>query len=84
MRAEVARFSPGDVDGFERFMQRSEEICRIGFEQLGDVPFNSLARHGAHRAAICCGSGLSQRLRAGLEIFPATSACARPSAFIRC
>jgi phytoene desaturase len=41
MRAEVARFSPGDVEGYSRFMEKSAEICRIGFEQLGDVPFDS-------------------------------------------
>jgi phytoene desaturase len=41
MRAEVARFSPRDVDGFERFMRASEAIFRVGFEQLGDVPFSS-------------------------------------------
>jgi phytoene desaturase len=41
MREEVARFSPGDVDGFMRFMETSRQICRIGFEQLGDVPFSS-------------------------------------------
>jgi phytoene desaturase len=41
MCAEVARFSPRDVDGFKRFMETSREICRIGFEQLGDVPFAS-------------------------------------------
>ncbi|WP_158807587.1 phytoene desaturase [Beijerinckia sp. L45] len=41
MRAEVARLSPGDVDGYERFMQASEAIFKIGFEQLGDVPFSS-------------------------------------------
>jgi phytoene desaturase len=40
MRAEVARFSPGDVAGYEKFMRASEEIYRIGFEQLGDVPFS--------------------------------------------
>jgi phytoene desaturase len=48
MLAEVARISPGDVDGFVRFMARSEAICRIGFEKLGHVPFLSLmdlARH---------------------------------------
>ncbi len=39
MRAEVAKFSPSDVDGYERFMKLSEDTCRIGFEQLGDVPF---------------------------------------------
>ena len=42
MRAEVARFSPGDVEGYSRFMKLSEEICRIGFEQLSDTPFNSV------------------------------------------
>ena len=41
MRAEVARFSPGDVAGYERFMEASEAIFRVGFEQLGDVPFSS-------------------------------------------
>jgi len=42
MRAEVARLSPGDVAGYERFMRLSKEACRIGFEQLGHVPFGSL------------------------------------------
>jgi phytoene desaturase len=41
MRAEVARFCPGDVDGYERFMRLSDTTCRIGFEQLGHVPFGS-------------------------------------------
>jgi phytoene desaturase len=60
MRAEVARFSPGDVDGYERFMRHSAETCRIGFEQLGHVPFPSigsmlriapdLLRLGGHRS----------------------------------
>ncbi len=40
MRAEVARFSPGDVPGYERFMAASEAIYRVGFEQLGAVPFS--------------------------------------------
>ena len=43
MRAEVARFDARDVSGFERFMRRSEAIYRIGFEELGDAPFNSFA-----------------------------------------
>lgn len=42
MRAEVARFAPGDVDGYDRFMRASERIFRVGFEQLGDVPFSRL------------------------------------------
>ena len=39
MRAEVARLSPGDVAGYERFMAASEAIYRVGFEQLGDHHF---------------------------------------------
>lgn len=42
MRAEIAKFSPGDVKGFDSFLQMSEEIFRVGFEQLGDVPFDSI------------------------------------------
>ncbi len=42
MRAEVARFSPDDVPGYERFMAHSEAVCRVGFEALGHVPFDSI------------------------------------------
>lgn len=42
MRAEVARLSPSDVEGYERFMRIAEDIYRIGFEQLGHVPFDSI------------------------------------------
>ena len=41
MRREVGELAPGDVDGYERFLRMSEEICRVGFEQLSDVPFGS-------------------------------------------
>ena len=41
MRSEVARFSPADVSGYDRYMGESEAIYRIGFEQLGHVPFGS-------------------------------------------
>lgn len=41
MRAEIARLSPADLDGYERFMRHSEQIYRVGFEQLGDRPFAS-------------------------------------------
>jgi phytoene desaturase len=60
MRAEVARLSPGDVAGYERFMAASEAVFRVGFEQLGHVPFSrwqdmvrvvpDLVRLGAHRS----------------------------------
>jgi len=42
MRAEVARFSPRDVAGYEAFLAASGERFRIGFQDLGDVPFGSL------------------------------------------
>ncbi|MGA0026633.1 MAG: phytoene desaturase [Steroidobacteraceae bacterium] len=42
MRAEVARFCPADVEGFERYLGVSEEIYRVAFEELGDKPFHSL------------------------------------------
>jgi phytoene desaturase len=41
MRAEIGRLSPGDVDGYERFMKASEATFKVGFEQLGHVPFDS-------------------------------------------
>jgi phytoene desaturase len=59
MRREVARISPGDVAGYERFMAASEAIYKVGFEQLGHVPFDSwtdmakvapdMLRLGSHR-----------------------------------
>jgi phytoene desaturase len=42
MQAEVARISPDDLAGYDAFMTRSREICAIGFEKLGHVPFMSL------------------------------------------
>ncbi len=41
MRAEVARLSPGDVAGYERFFAETAAIFRVGFEELGDQPFGS-------------------------------------------
>jgi phytoene desaturase len=41
MREQIARFSPQDIDGYERFLKASEAIFKVGFEQLGDVPFDS-------------------------------------------
>jgi phytoene desaturase len=43
MRAEVARFSPADVAGYERFLERSKAIFEKGFLELGHVPFGSFA-----------------------------------------
>jgi phytoene desaturase len=41
MRREVARFSPGDVDGYERYVKFSEDIFSVGFDKLAHVPFHS-------------------------------------------
>jgi phytoene desaturase len=43
MRKEVALISPDDVAGYEAFMRESEAIYKVGFEQLGHVPFLNLA-----------------------------------------
>ena len=40
MRSEVGRLAPGDVEGYERFLTMSEEIFKVGFEQLAHVPFS--------------------------------------------
>jgi phytoene desaturase len=59
MRREIARFSPEDADAYERFFAKSRDIFRIGFEELGHVPFSrasdmarivpAMARLGSHR-----------------------------------
>ncbi|MEL6666162.1 MAG: phytoene desaturase family protein [Pseudomonadota bacterium] len=41
MRAEVSRISPDDVEGYERFMRRSQDLCKTAFEELGHVSFGS-------------------------------------------
>ena len=42
MRAEVARFSPDDLPGYARFLEESERCCKLGFEELGPVAFDTL------------------------------------------
>ena len=42
MRAEVAKFSPADVAGFDRFQKVSREIYKVAFEELAAVPFHSI------------------------------------------
>jgi phytoene desaturase len=41
VRAEIARFAPGDVAGYDSYMKQSEAVFRVGFEQLGHVSFDS-------------------------------------------
>ncbi len=42
MRAEVAKFSPDDVAGYDAFVAKSERIFRVGFEELAHVPFDTV------------------------------------------
>lgn len=42
MRAEVARFDPDDLAGFERFLEEAALCYRLGFEKLGARAFDSI------------------------------------------
>jgi phytoene desaturase len=42
MRAEVARLSPGDVKGYERFVAEAERRYWFGYEDLGRRPMHRL------------------------------------------
>jgi phytoene desaturase len=41
MRREVEKLSPKDVAGYEKFIETSEAIFKVGFEALAHVPFGS-------------------------------------------
>ncbi len=43
MRREIARFNADDLPGYERFVAAADQACRLGFEELGGMPFNSLS-----------------------------------------
>ncbi len=40
----VRCFSPSDVNGYTRLLEKVEQIYRVGFEELGDQPFDSPGR----------------------------------------
>ncbi len=42
VKAQIAQYSPADADGYDRFMKMSEKVFKVGFEELGHVPFGSL------------------------------------------
>lgn len=43
MRAEVARLSPGDMAGYERFLRDAEARYHVGYEGLGRRPMHRFA-----------------------------------------
>jgi phytoene desaturase len=42
MAREVARLSPGDVEGYQRFLKRSALAYRLGYDKMGAMPFTRL------------------------------------------
>jgi phytoene desaturase len=42
MRAEIRRLAPDDLEGYERFLKASAKAYRLGYEQLGEMPFTNL------------------------------------------
>jgi phytoene desaturase len=40
---EVERFCPADLPGFDRFIAAADQACKLGFEDLGGMPFNSFS-----------------------------------------
>ncbi len=43
MRDEVAKFSPADLPGYDRFLAEAEKCYQLGFEELSNVAFDSLS-----------------------------------------
>ena len=42
MKKEVAKFSPSEVDAYEKFMLQAEKCYKLGYEDLGNLAYNSL------------------------------------------
>ena len=43
MKREVSKFNPKDLPGYLRFLEDAKYRYKLGFEELGDVAFDSLA-----------------------------------------
>ena len=84
MLAEIRRFSPSDVDGYERFLAVSERVYSVGFDKLLNVSFDTpwkmlqAAARARLRAVLPLGA------RPGGEVHHATTSFARCSASTRC
>lgn len=82
MRAEVARFSPGDLAGYDRFLAEARACFETGFEGMVDKPFHNLASmlralpaliaRRADRSiyALACKHVRDERLRMALSFHP--------------
>jgi len=82
MRAQVAALSPGDLDGFDRFMRQSKKIFDYGFTELANKTFPTLGKMlravpriialGGHRTAYGFVSSFFRdpRLRVAMSFHP--------------
>ncbi|MEM1346730.1 MAG: FAD-dependent oxidoreductase, partial [Pseudomonadota bacterium] len=70
MRAEIARLSPDDLKGYERFMAQSAERYRIGFDGLGQTTFSRLTDMVPWLYDVA-------RLRADRSVHTAAASCVR-------
>jgi len=82
MRAEVARFEPGDVEGYDRYLEASRRIYQTAFEKLADEPFHrlgtmlkeavELVRLGGHRSVYSkvCSFFRNDKLRTVFSFHP--------------
>ena len=62
MREAVRKLSPQDVAGYDAYFRESERMYRVGFEQLGRIPFSTIADMVHHAPALA-------RLRADRSVF---------------
>ncbi|MHA7873283.1 MAG: phytoene desaturase family protein, partial [Hyphococcus sp.] len=81
-RAEVKRFCPADLDGFDRFIEASGKIYKVAFEELADKPFHDiwftlrtmadLVRLGGYRTVYSkvCDYFTDERLRIAFSFHP--------------
>ena len=82
MRREVERIAPGDLDGYERFLEFTADVYRVGFGELVHRPFHTissmvkvvpeLVRLKAHRSVYGLVSSFvrSEKLRQVLSFHP--------------
>jgi phytoene desaturase len=80
--AEIARFEPADVAGYEALLEKSRQIFDVGFTQLSDLPFDrfgrlmgqvpNLLRLGCYKTVwqMVCSHLKSEPLRQAFSIHP--------------
>ena len=84
MRAEVARFEPADLPGFDALMAEGEFCCKLGFDDLGATAFDTVGDLAARGAVAGAHAGLALRCTAWSPATCATRSCASCSASTRC